>query len=91
MCGAVYKLRFEVSIFFKFWIFPFVLGQILNYLADFSLFWVDFPNQYLLELLNFFFFLKTRVIKLLIIYLILIYIYGVVWCGVVWCTITCDA
>ena len=34
---------------------------------------------YLLELLNYFFFLKIRVIKLLIIYLI--YREGVVWCG----------
>ena len=51
-------------------IFPFVLDQILNYCASFSLFWVDFPIQHLLVLLNFFIFF-TRVIKLLIIYLIL--------------------
>ena len=39
ICGAVYKMRFEVGIFFKFWafstrpklIFPFVLVQVLNY------------------------------------------------------------
>ena len=52
-------------------IFPFLLGQVLNYWASFSLFWVGFSSQHLLGLLNFFFFLKTRVIKLLIIYLIL--------------------
>ena len=52
-------------------IFPFVLVQVLNYWASFSLFWVGFPNQHLLGLSNYFFLLKTRVIKLLIIYLIL--------------------
>ena len=36
-------------------IFPFVLGQVLNYWASFSLFWVDFLNQHLLGLSNFFF------------------------------------
>ena len=55
-------------------IFPFVLVQVLNYWANFSLFWVGFLNQHLLGLSNYFFFFfvgKTRVIKLLIIYLIL--------------------
>ena len=52
-------------------IFPFVLVQVLNYWANFSLFWVGFPNQHLLGLSNYFFLLKTSVIKLLIIYLIL--------------------
>ena len=67
-------------------IFPFVLVQVLNYWASFSLFLVDFPSQHLLGLLNLFFFL-TRVIKLLIIYLILkiinilIYRESAVWCG----------
>ena len=78
MCGAIYKMRFEVGILFKFWAFlthpktnfPFFFGQVLNYLASFSLFWVDFSSQHLLRLSNFFF-LKTTVIKLLIIYLIL--------------------
>ena len=70
--------QFETSIFFKFWAFPaqpkidfFFFGQVLNYLASFSLFLVGFLYQHLLGLLNFFFFLKIRVIKLLIIYLIL--------------------
>ena len=76
----MYKMQFEVDIFFKFWAFPtqfktnfsLFLGQVLNYWASFSLFWVGFPSQHLLGLLNvFFFFGKTRVIKLLIIYLIL--------------------
>ena len=57
MCSAVYKMRFEASIFFKFWaflahqktnFFSFVLGQVLNYWIIFSLFCVDFPNQHLL-------------------------------------------
>ena len=52
-------------------IFPFVLVQVLNYWANFSLFWNCFSSQHLLGLLNFFFVLKNRVIKLLIIYLIL--------------------
>ena len=51
--------------------FPLFLGQVLNYWASFSLFWIDFSSQHLLRLLNFFFFWKTRIIKLLIIYLIL--------------------
>ena len=82
MCSTVYKMqfeRFEVDIFFKFWvflpnsklIFPFVLSQVLNYWTSFSLFWVGFPGQHLLVWSKLFFFLKTRVIKLLIIYLIL--------------------
>ena len=65
--------------FFKLWAFPtqpktifsLFLGQVLNYWASFSLFWVGFSSQHLLRLLNIFFFLKTRVIKLLKIYLIL--------------------
>ena len=77
MCDTIYKIRFEVGIFFKFWAFPTLLktnfslflGQVLNYWASFSLFWVGFSSQHLLGLLNFFF--LTRVIKLLIIYLIL--------------------
>ena len=65
-------------------IFLFVLVQILNYWASFSLFWVGFLNQHLIGLSNYFFFWKTRVIKLLIIYLILkILIYRRVWCGTV--------
>ena len=80
MCDTTYKIRCEIDIFFKFWTFPtqlktnfsLFLGQVLNYWASFSLFWVGFPSQHLLGLLNvFFFFWKTRVIKLLIIYLIL--------------------
>ena len=79
MCDAMYKIRFEISIFFKFWIFPtqpktnfsLFLGQVLNYCARFSLFWVDFSSQHLLRLQTIFFFFLTRVIKLLIIYLIL--------------------
>ena len=47
-------------------IFPFVLGQVLKYCVNFSLFWVGFPNQHLQGLLLLIFFLKTRVIKLLI-------------------------
>ena len=35
-------------------IFPFVLVQVLNYWASFSLFWVSFLNQHLLGLSNFF-------------------------------------
>ena len=73
-------MRFEVCIFFKFWAFPthpktnfsLFLGQDLNYLANFSLFWVGFSRRYLLGLSNY---LKkkkkTRVIKLIKIYLIL--------------------
>ena len=83
MCDAMYKMRFEryeVSIFFKFWtfpthpktnFFPLFLAKFLTIELVFSLFWVGFPCQHLIGLLNFFFFLKTRVIKLLIIYLIL--------------------
>ena len=54
-------------------IFPFVLVQVLNYLLSFSLFWVGFLNQHLLGLSKYlyFFFGKTRVVKLLIIYFIL--------------------
>ena len=70
MYSMVYKMRFEwleVGIFFKFWAFsiqsktnfPFVLGQVLNYWANFSLFWVGFPSQHLLELSNFFFFFEN--------------------------------
>ena len=68
ICGAVYKMRFEVGIFFKFWvfstrpklIFPFVLVQVLNYrvIYLFFFFWVGFPNQHLLGLSIFFFFLN---------------------------------
>ena len=79
MYGAIYKMRFEVGIFFKFWAFliypktnfSIFFGQVLNCLASFSLFWIGFSSQHLLKLSNFFFWLKTRVIKLLIIYLIL--------------------
>ena len=70
-------------------IFPFLLGQVLNYWASFSLFWVGFPSQHLLGLSNYIYiyiYLKTRVIKPLIIYLILkinilIYREGAVWCS----------
>ena len=96
ICDAVYKMWFEwfeIVIYFKFWVFttqpktnfPFILVQVLNYWASFSLFWAGFLKQHLLELS--FFFLKTRVIKLLIIYLILkklnilIYREGVVRCS----------
>ena len=68
-------------------IFPFVLGQVLKYWVNFSLFWVGFPNQHLQELLIFFF-LKTRVIKLLINNIfnikkinILIYREDAMWCN----------
>ena len=84
ICDMVYKIRFEwfeIGIYFKFLaflpnpklIFSFILVQVLNYWANFSsLFLAGFLNQHLLRLSNFFFFwLKTRVIKLLIIYLIL--------------------
>ena len=97
MCGAVYKIRFEVDIYFKFWVFPtqsklsfpFVLDKVLNYWASFYLFWVGLSIQHLLGLSNYIyiFFWKTRVIKLLIIYLILkiinilIYRENAVWCG----------
>ena len=60
----MYKMLFEVGIFFKFWAFP------TQAKTNFSLF-LGFSSQHLLGLLNFFFFLKTRVIKLIIIYLIL--------------------
>ena len=68
-------------------IFPFFWAKFLIIELVFSLFWVGFSSQHLLGLLNFFFFLKTRVIKLLIIYLILkiinilIYRESVVRCG----------
>ena len=69
-------------------IFSLCFGPVLNYWVSFSLFWVGFPYQYLLGLSNYFFLLKTRVIKLLIIYLILkiikyinIYREGVVRCS----------
>ena len=63
MCDTIYKMRFEVGIFFKFWAFPthlktnfslFFFGQVLNYLTSFSLFWVGFSSQHLLGLSNFF-------------------------------------
>ena len=62
MCGAMYKMRFEIGIFFKIWTFPtqpktnffsIVLSQVLNYWANFSLFLVDFPSQHLIVLLNY--------------------------------------
>ena len=39
MCDTIYKMQFEVNIYFKFWAFPtqpktnfpFFLGQVLNY------------------------------------------------------------
>ena len=95
MCIAVYKMRFEEGIFFKFWVFriqpktnfSLCFGSSLNYWAIFSLFWADFPSQHLLGLSNYIYiyiYLKTRVIKPLIIYLILkinilIYREGAVW------------
>ena len=99
ICGAVYKMRFEWLKFVYFsnfglflpspkLIFSLCFGPVLNYWVSFSLFWVGFPNQYLLGLSNYFFLFKTRVIKLLIIYLILkiikyINILERLWCGVV--------
>ena len=83
MCGVVYKiylngLKLVYFSNFGFFlpnsklIFSFISGQVLNYWASFSLFWVDFPSQHLLGLSNYYYYyLKTRVIKLLIIYLIL--------------------
>ena len=88
MCCATYNMQFIASIFFKFWIFPTQLktdfsvcfGPSFKLRASFSLFWTSVSNQHLLGLLNFFFFLKTRVIKIFIIYLILkIYIYILIY------------
>ena len=81
----VYFSNFELFLPNPRLIFPFVFDQVLNYWISFSLFWIGFPNQHLLRLLN----LKkkkkkTRVIKPLIIYIILkkinilIYIEGAV-------------
>ena len=109
ICGAVYKMRFEWLKFVYFsnfglflpspkLIFSLCFGPVLNYWVSFSLFWVGFPNQYLLGLSNYFFLFKTRLIKLLIIYLILkiikyinIYREVVVRCGAERCNITCGA
>ena len=43
--------------------FPFILVQVLNYWASFSLFWVDFSSQHLLGLLNFSFFGKLGLLN----------------------------
>ena len=68
---TIYKMRFEICMFFKFWVFPtqpktnfsLFLGRVLNYWASFSLFWVDFSSQHLIGLLNFFFFGKQRLLN----------------------------
>ena len=96
VCDSMYKIRFErleVSIFFKFWVFPtqskikfsLCFGPSFKLLSFFR---GSFFSQHLLGLSNFFFFLKTKVIKLLIIYLILkinkyinIERESMVWCG----------
>ena len=96
MCGTMYKMRFETSIFFKFWVFlahhktDFFLcfGPSFKLLSQFF-FILSWQLAFLIHTCQgyktFFFFLKTRVIKLLIIYLILkinilIYKEGVVRC-----------
>ena len=81
----VYFSNFELFLPSSRLIFPFVFDQVLNYWIGFSLFWIGFPNQHLLRLLN----LKkkkNRIIKPLIIYIILkiyilIYRDGAVRCG----------
>ena len=85
ICSAVYKIRFkrfEVNIFFKFWVFltqpktNFLLcfGPSFKLLNQFF-FILGLLSQSTLDriikLLLLFFFLKIRVIKLLIIYLVL--------------------
>ena len=67
MCNVAYKMQFEwfeIGIFFKRLSFPtqaktnfpFILGQVLNYWASFSLFWAGFPSQHQLGLSNYYYF-----------------------------------
>ena len=81
MCDTTYKMRFEVNIFFKFWTFPtqlktnfsFFFGSSFKLLSQFFFILGWLSQSTLVRVIKrfFFFFGKTRVIKLLIIYLIL--------------------
>ena len=79
MCDTMYKMLFEVSIFFKFWAFltqpktnfSLFFGPSFKLLSQFFFILGWLVLSTLARVIKLFFFLKTRVIKILIIYLIL--------------------